>query len=124
VPLPEGGYVLAALMAVQRGHRFDAAHRQLAGRFEFILLQWHALHSGTRLTANQLRHSAEDEIGGDPWNGCFPTNANGRLPTVKSLGRRLTGQVGRWRGDIVLRSANDPATNAHTYWVTRQADDH
>jgi hypothetical protein len=67
--------------------------------------------------------AAEIGPGVDPWNGCFPTTGSGHLPTVKSLGRRLTGQIGRWRGDIVLRSTPD-ARNGRTYWVQHQPDLH
>jgi hypothetical protein len=55
--------------------------------------------------------------GSDPWAGTFPLNPNGRLPTVRSLGRKLTGQVGRWRGDVVLRSVADEHGHARRYWV-------
>ena len=33
------------------------------------------------------------------------------------LGRKLTGQTDRWRGDIVLRSATDNHTKIKHYWV-------
>ncbi|MGW5642216.1 hypothetical protein ACWEV3_11020 [Saccharopolyspora sp. NPDC003752] len=90
-----------------------------AAEWRAFLLRWHALHGQKRLTANELRASAEPELGTDPWVGSFPTTNTGKLPSAKSLGRRLTGQIGRWRGDIVLRSAMDTDTNARAYWVER-----
>ncbi|CAM4025365.1 hypothetical protein KIPE111705_36975 [Kibdelosporangium persicum] len=94
-----------------------------AAEWQAFLLRWHQLHGETALSANDVRRSAEPDIGGDPWNGLFPTTPAGKLLSVKSLGRRLTGQVGRWRGDMVLRSATDPATNARIYWVKRSSSD-
>ena len=34
----------------------------------------------------------------------FITNKNGRLPNAIVLGRMLTGQNGRWRGEYVIRT--------------------
>jgi hypothetical protein len=97
-----------------------------AAEWRAFLLRWHNLHGSTPLTANDLRKSADidmgDVTGVDPWQGTFPTTATGRLLSVKSLGRRLTGQDGRWRGDIVLRAGLDAHTKIRTYWVQRQAD--
>jgi len=86
-----------------------------------FLLRWVELFADRPVTASELRRSAEPEaaFGGDRWDGAFPAMTSGRLLSVKALGRRLTGQVGRWRGDIVLRSDIDPATNARTYWTER-----
>jgi len=84
-----------------------------------FLLRWAEMFGDRHVTASGLRRSAEPEVGGDPWDGTFPVLNSGRLPTVKALGRRLTGQTGRWRGDIVLRSDIDPATNARNYWIER-----
>ena len=61
-------------------------------------------------------------MGPDPWDGTFPTTTSGRPLTVKALGKRLSGQIGRWRGDIVLRSEIDPATNTRTYWIEREGE--
>lgn len=97
-----------------------------------FLLQWtqvmpnvHVPGAGLmprRLGAAELRRSAEPEVGPDPWDGTFPTTTSGRPLTVKALGKRLSGQIGRWRGDIVLRSEIDPATNTRTYWIEREGD--
>ncbi|MFI0470941.1 hypothetical protein ACH347_43355 [Saccharopolyspora sp. 5N102] len=91
-----------------------------AAEWRAFLLRWHALHGAKPLTANELRASAEPGLGTDPWVGSFPTTATGALPSAKSLGRRLTGQIGRWRGDVVLRSVIDDHNNLRTYWAERQ----
>ncbi len=39
----------------------------------------------------------------DRWDGLFITTSSGRLPNPIHLGRMLTGQTGRWRGDYVVR---------------------
>jgi hypothetical protein len=88
-----------------------------AAEWRAFLLRWHELHPGRRLTANELRRTAEPGMGTDPWDGTFPTLGNGHLPSVKSLGKRLTGQIGRWRGDIVLRSVTDTRNYGRLYWV-------
>lgn len=91
-----------------------------AADWRAFLLRWLDLHSDRHMTASELRRSADPEIGPDPWDGLFPAQPSGRLPSVKSLGRRLTGQVGRWRVDVVLRSVSDPHGHARTYWVERE----
>jgi hypothetical protein len=84
-----------------------------------FLLHWHNLHADRHLSAQQLRLSAEPTIGPDPWTGTFPTTNAGKLLTTKALGRRLTGQTDRWRGDVVLRSEMDAFHNCRAYWVDR-----
>lgn len=85
-----------------------------------FLLRWHDLYGDQRRSAAELRSSAEPDIGmPDRWEGTFPTTAAGRLLTPKSLGRILTGQIGRWRGNVVLRSEIDTHTRARTYYIER-----
>ncbi|WP_210435411.1 hypothetical protein [Saccharopolyspora sp. ASAGF58] len=91
-----------------------------AAEWRAFLLRWHALHGTKPMTASELRATAEPGPGADPWVGSFPTTNTGKLPSPKSLGHKLTGQLGRWRGDIVLRSVIDTETNSRTYWVERQ----
>jgi hypothetical protein len=93
-----------------------------AAEWRAFLLAWHNLHGSQPLTAQQVRGSADTIITPDPWAGTFPTTAVGKPITPKSLGRRLTGQIDRWREDLVLRSALDSHTRINTYWVER-ADD-
>jgi hypothetical protein len=93
-----------------------------AAEWRAFLLAWHNLHGSQPLTAQQVRESADTIITPDPWAGTFPTTAVGKPITPKSLGRRLTGQIDRWRDDLVLRSALDSHTRINTYWVER-ADD-
>ncbi|MFC0108297.1 hypothetical protein [Kibdelosporangium aridum] len=100
-----------------------------ANEWAQFLHAWHGIFGSRHVTARDLRVHAEPEPGlPDPWAGIFPTTPTGRPITVKSLGRRLTGQIGRWRGNIVLRSATDTHTNARTYWVqlaeAGDTDDH
>jgi hypothetical protein len=93
-----------------------------AAEWRAFLLRWHTLHADRQLTAHELRRTAEpDSYGNDPWDGLFPTTGSGHLPTVKSLGRRLTGQIGRWRGDVVLRSVTNPHNHGRAYWVERES---
>jgi hypothetical protein len=92
-----------------------------AAEWRTFLLRWHALYPDRQVTAHELLQSAATAVGfaagTDPWAGTFPLNPNGRLPTVRSLGRKLTGQVDRWRGDVVLRSVADEHGHARRYWV-------
>jgi hypothetical protein len=89
-----------------------------ANEWAQFLHTWHHIFADRHVTARDLRAHAEPEPGHpDPWTGTFPTTPAGRPLTVKSLGRLLTGQIGRWRGTVVLRSATDTRTNARTYWV-------
>ncbi|SDY63613.1 hypothetical protein SAMN05216215_103166 [Saccharopolyspora shandongensis] len=91
--------------------------------WQAFLLRWHALHGTKPMTANELRASAEPEYGTpDPWVGSFPTTATGKLLSPKSLGHRLTGQTGRWRGNVALRSAKDKHTKLYVYWVEHRPD--
>ncbi|MCO8272837.1 hypothetical protein M1L60_19765 [Actinoplanes sp. TRM 88003] len=79
-----------------------------ATRWRGFLSAWHERHGDSLVTAAQLRRSAEPmQLGGDlhdPWDGLFITSKNGRLPNAIVLGRMLTGQNGRWRGEYVLRA--------------------
>ncbi|MPZ82201.1 MAG: hypothetical protein GEV28_18090 [Actinophytocola sp.] len=103
-------------------HTDAAALDEDAAEWAHFLHTWHHIFADRPITARDLRASADPEPGRpDPWAGTFPTTPSGRPLTVKSLGRLLTGQTGRWRGDIVLRSATDTHANARSYWV--QLDD-
>lgn len=99
-------------------HSDSAALDDDANEWALFLHTWHHIFNTRPVTAAHLRAHAEPEPGRpDPWAGTFPARPSGQPLTVKSLGRLLTGQVGRWRGDIVLRSATDARSNARTYWV-------
>ncbi|GAA2735958.1 hypothetical protein [Actinocorallia aurantiaca] len=88
-------------------------------RWRAFLSCWHTLHGSTPMTAAELRNSGEPLHTGsyehDPWDGQFITTPTGRAPNVLSLGRLLTGQTGRWRGDYVIRSARKRDRNV--FWV-------
>ncbi|MEV6604740.1 hypothetical protein [Kutzneria sp. NPDC051319] len=91
-----------------------------------FLARWHEINGSTPLSARALRMQAEiDLVGGqpvDPFEGAFLTDDLGRPPSAKSLGRTLTGHVGRWHGTHVLRSGMDSHANARVFWVERRED--
>jgi hypothetical protein len=94
-----------------------------AAEWAAFLHSWHNQFATTRMTAAQVRATAEPDPGfPDPWDGVFVTDKNGRVPNVKSLGRLLTGQIGRWRGSVVLRSVTDRQGHPRLYWVERSPD--
>jgi hypothetical protein len=90
-------------------------------RWHAFLACWHSLHGSQRMTAAELRNSGEpDRIGldeHDRWEGQFITTHTGRLPNALSLGRLLTGQAGRWRGDYVIRTGKHERGNRNVFWV-------
>jgi len=74
-------------------------------RWRGFLACWHDRHGGKQMTAAELRADGEaDGFGTDRWDGQFITTHTGRLPNPYQLGKMLTGQNGRWRGDYVLRA--------------------
>ncbi|WP_432847100.1 hypothetical protein ACQPXB_40670 [Amycolatopsis sp. CA-161197] len=88
-----------------------------------FLSTWHHLHGKEPLTAQQLRAGAEPEYGApDLWKGTFPTTITGKPLSAKALGKRLAGQVDRWRGDLVLRSEVDQHTKIKVYQVEHRTD--
>ncbi|MDX8055771.1 hypothetical protein SK571_40885 [Lentzea sp. BCCO 10_0798] len=86
-----------------------------------FLARWHELHGDTPLRAKVLCHSAEPtETSGklvDRWDGTFLTDERDRIPNSKSLGKLLTGHIGRWHGHYVLRSEFDKSANMNVFWV-------
>ncbi|GAA0720717.1 hypothetical protein Drose_06985 [Dactylosporangium roseum] len=90
-------------------------------RWRAFLSCWHSLHSGQQMTAADLRRSGEpDHFAGnevDRWDGQFITTHTGKLPNALALGRLLTGQVGRWRGDYVIRAGKNDRGDRAVYWV-------
>jgi hypothetical protein len=80
--------------------------------------QWRKLLGDRWLTTSDLRISADAPLNEhDPWDGWFITDARGRLPTAKSLGKLLTGQIDRYRGSYVLRSVMDKHSKVRTWRV-------
>ena len=80
--------------------------------------KWHEIHEGKWMTSNELNLSGDVPLKEhDRWDGCFLTDGRGRPPTVKSLGRLLTGQIGRYRGSYVLRSEQDKHSKVRTWRV-------
>ncbi|MER7271033.1 hypothetical protein ABT344_22365, partial [Micromonospora carbonacea] len=90
-------------------------------RWRAFLTCWHDRHGNRPMTAADLRRDAEPmQIGSDthdPWDGQFITTHNGRLPNPLQLGRLLTGQAGRWRGDHVIRAGKHERGNRAVFWV-------
>ncbi|MFI7302968.1 hypothetical protein ACIBM8_07130 [Micromonospora aurantiaca] len=92
-------------------------------RWRAFLTTWHERHAGRPLTAADLRRDGEPlHLGSDlhdPWEGQFITTAAGRLPNPLQLGRLLTGQAGRWRGDHVIRTGRNERGDRAVFWVER-----
>lgn len=95
-------------------------------RWRGFLACWYERHGCTPMSAADLRRSGEpDHLGGetfDAWDGQFITTHTGRLPNPLSLGRLLTGQTGRWRGDYVIRSGIHERGNRNVFWIERAGD--
>ncbi|RJL19580.1 hypothetical protein [Bailinhaonella thermotolerans] len=94
-------------------------------RWRAFLACWHALHGSQPMTAAELRRSGEPDRFGDTehdrWDGQFITTHTGRLPNALALGRLLTGQTGRWRGDYVIRSGKNERGDRNVFWVEHHA---
>lgn len=88
-----------------------------------FLAQWVKVHGERWLTSHELCVAADTPPGHpDPWDGLFLKDSRGRNATEKSVGKRLTGQVGRWRSSYVLRTLTDLHTKVATWRVEeRQA---
>ncbi|MEU8050017.1 hypothetical protein [Micromonospora haikouensis] len=90
-------------------------------RWRAFLTCWHDRHGNRPMTAADLRRDAEPmQIGSDvndPWDGQFITTHNGRLPNPLQLGRLLTGQAGRWRGEHVVRAGKNDRGDRSVFWV-------
>ncbi len=86
--------------------------------WEAFFAQWRKIHGDRWLTSNDLWLSADapHEVP-DQWGGCFITDGRGRLPSRKSLGKLLTGQIDRYRGAYVLRSEMDTHSKVRTWCV-------
>ncbi|MBM7079115.1 hypothetical protein [Micromonospora humida] len=93
-------------------------------RWGTFLACWHDRHHDKPFTAADLRRDAEPmHLGSDehdPWDGQFITTPTGRLPNPLQLGRMLTGQAGRWRGNHVIRTGTHERGNRGVYWVERR----
>jgi hypothetical protein len=80
--------------------------------------QWRKIHGDRWLTSNELRLSADIPPGEtDTWDGSFVTDARGKFPAPKSLGKLLTGQINRYRGPYVQRSDQDRHSKVPTWRV-------
>jgi hypothetical protein len=93
-----------------------------------FLIRWTELNADRPISVRHLRQQAEiDMANGHPvdrWEGAFLTDDMGRIPPPKSIGRILTGHIGRYHGNHVLRSAIDSHANSRVFWVeTRTTTD-
>lgn len=95
-------------------------------RWRAFLATWHDRHADRQMTAADLRKDAEPEHAGgdlhDRWDGQFITTHSGKLPNHISLGRLLTGQIGRWRGSYVIRSSMNPRGDRRVFWIEHHPD--
>ena len=101
----------------QRGDR--PRHRRGRGRLDGVLRP--VAQDPRRQVADQQRAAP---VGRHPaqarptrGTGWFVTDARGRFPSPKSLGRLLTGQINRYRGSYVLRSEQDKHSKIRTWRV-------
>ena len=99
-----------------RGSDDDAA---IWGSF---LARWHKRHPDQWLTTHELLLDADVPPGGiDQWDGLFIKDGRGKIPNQVSMGKKLAGQVGRWRGQYVLRSSSGTGhANVKTWHVDRR----
>lgn len=92
-----------------------------------FLSQWRRMHGDTHVTMAELIRSAQvDYAAGeelDRWEGLFLTDSRGKVPSTRSLGRILRGQIGRYHGDYVLRSVHDLHTKIRVWWVEKYSDE-
>jgi len=90
-----------------------------------FLARWWELNADQPISVRRLRQQAEiDMVNGRPvdqWEGAFLTDELGRIPPPKSIGRILTGHIGRHHGGHVLRSAMDTHANSRVFWVETRA---
>jgi hypothetical protein len=88
-----------------------------------FLAKWRKLHDGKWFTTHELRLDADTPPGQfDKWDGLFLTDHRGRIPSEVALGKRLGGQVGRWRGSYVLRGDQDRHSKVKTWRVEERAE--
>jgi len=80
--------------------------------------QWRELFGDQWVSSTEVRKFADvGPDGTDRWQGAFLTDAKGYPVSAKSLGRLMTGQLGRHRGGRVLRSQRDPHSKNRVWRV-------
>jgi hypothetical protein len=92
-----------------------------------FLATWHQRHGGDWVTASQLldhyKTAKFDAYGtGDPWQGTFPVDNKGNVPTARSLGMRLKYIRDRPFYGWVLRARKDDALGMQTWRPEKIAD--
>jgi hypothetical protein len=88
-----------------------------------FLSRWQKIHGEKWLTSHELCVSADGVPGyPDPWDGLFLKDSRGKNAGEKSVGKRLAGQVGRWRGSYVLRTTSDLHTKVAMWRVEERPE--
>jgi hypothetical protein len=89
-----------------------------------FLIQWRGIFGDQWHSSSEVRRSADFlGDGTDRWNGLFLVDHKGHALSSVALGKKLTGQIGRWRGEYVLRSERDPHTKTRVWRVEERADE-
>jgi hypothetical protein len=89
-----------------------------------FLIQWRGIFGDQWRSSSEVRRSADFlGDGTDRWNGLFLVDHKGHALSSVALGKKLTGQIGRWRGEYVLRSERDPHTKTRVWRVEERADE-
>lgn len=103
----------------------ESADEEEAGTVAF-LMQWHRMYGSQPKRAIDLLDSARADCAGgqwhDPWQGTFPTRANGNPFTAKGLARFLAARRGRIFSGLRLDGQFDRHSKIWTYRVVRVAD--
>jgi hypothetical protein len=97
-----------------------ARHDETSGEYSAFLARWRELYDSRPMSAKVLRDSAQVDwaIGQpDQWGGTFLSDNDGKMPSVKSLGRMLASHADRFHGGLVIRREKNMATNTWTWWV-------
>lgn len=93
------------------------------GQWIAFLAKWREKYgAGTWMTANELCSDTQPQWGRDPWDGLFPLDSRGKPLMAKSLGKRLSGQVGRFHGQYVIRKDFDTHRKISTFRVEQHQE--
>jgi hypothetical protein len=85
-----------------------------------FLARWAGIFGGYSVTSELLGDGAQSYQGSrdQRWAGTFPSGKGGEALSVKSLGRRLSGQRGQYHGEFVLKGIRD-RTKTWVWWVEK-----
>lgn len=98
-----------------------AEHDEEGATWHAFLSTWHGMFGSTPKAASELLKSAEVSWpdSHDPWSGTFLTKADGTRPSVKGLGKMLSGKAGRYFGEYAVRGVLDKKSKVWRYYVDR-----